>query len=87
MDPRIIIDFENEEGVIRRILGVIEQRGFVITSIAFPESEGLCRLTAGLKARGEGRSLEVLGRQLARLHSVENVQVPQGQTEFDRECA
>ncbi len=87
MDFRITIDFENDEGAVRRILGVIEQRGFEIVSIAMPGAEGTVSMTVGLKPRGEGRSIEILGRQIARLHSVQNVQTTQGQTEFERECA
>jgi acetolactate synthase regulatory subunit len=79
MDPRITIDFENGEGEIRRILGVIEQRGFEISSIALPDFDGQARIIVGLKPRGQGRSLDVLGRQIARLHNVRGVQVPQGQ--------
>ena len=79
MEPRMSIDFENAEGEIRRILGVIEQRGFEIRSIALPDSDGEARITVGLKPRGQGRSLDVLGRQIARLHNVKGVQVPQGQ--------
>lgn len=78
MDPRITIDFENNEGEIRRILGVIEQRGFEISSIALPDGAGQASMTVGLKPRGAGRSVETLGRQIARLQSVKAVQAPQG---------
>lgn len=78
MEPRITIGFENGEGEIRRILGVIEQRGFEIISIALPESGNEASMTVGLKPRGAGRSIEILGRQISRLQSVRSVQAPQG---------
>ena len=78
MDPRITIGFENGEGEIRRILGVIEQRGFEIMSIALPEAGKEASMTVGLKPRGAGRSVDVLGRQIARLQSVRSVQAPEG---------
>ncbi len=78
MEPRISIDFENDEGAVRRILGVIEQRGFEIHSIALPGAEGLASMTIGLKPRGS-RSLDILGRQIARLHCVRRVRDHEGQ--------
>lgn len=81
MEPQITVEFRNGEGEIRRILGVIEQRGFEIVSIALPQDEGRedARMTIGLRPRGAGRSVETLGLQLTRLQNVRAVQAPQSE--------
>lgn len=88
MEPHITIDFENDEGAVRRLLGVIEQRGFEIRSIQLPVPETeISTMTVVLKPRGEGRSVEILSRKIAGLYCVKAVQAHPAESEFERECA
>ena len=62
------------EGAMLRTVGLIERRGFMLRSCRLHDAEGGRRL---LEVTLEsGRPVEVLKRQLERLHDVLSVQLP-----------
>ena len=72
---RLFIEFDACEGAIVRIVGLVERRGFRVCRAAMSEQPGgregsLALLVA---PRDPGRCIEVLARQLERLHEVKRV--------------
>lgn len=68
------IEFEADEGALVRLLGLIQRRGFVVQSIAMPESEGsrkVMHLT--VSPLQVAYRIDVLQRQITRLYEVRAV--------------
>lgn len=69
----IKIEFDDAEGALRRLLGVIEARGFDVRAMSMEADIGGSDMTVGVAPRDEGRCVDVLSRQIARLHGVRRV--------------
>jgi acetolactate synthase regulatory subunit len=72
MSDRIIVDFLVEEGAARRLLGLVEQRGFAVLTIEMRAQPCGRRalMTLDVAPRNAAKRSEVLVRQLERLHGV-----------------
>jgi acetolactate synthase II small subunit len=69
---RLVVEYLAGEGALVRILGLVERRGFVLRRSVMAELPCGRRATLALtvEPRDPGRSIEILARQLARLHGV-----------------
>ncbi|MEW4448855.1 ACT domain-containing protein [Qipengyuania sp. JC766] len=67
----IRIEFLCGEGTLRRILGVIETRGFHVRSMQMGSDCDRSVMTLAVDPRDGTRRIETLMRQLARLYEVE----------------
>ena len=67
----IRIRFETREGMLRRVLGLIEARGFAIRSMQLTSDERHSVATLGLRAIDDSRRIEKLLRLLSRFDGVE----------------
>tara|TARA_R110000868_G_scaffold102524_7_gene282391 strand:- start:6023 stop:6340 length:318 start_codon:yes stop_codon:yes gene_type:complete len=71
------IEIFETEGALVRLLGLIERRGFTISSMAMSApSNGSARVTVDIASRGGMRQIEVLTRQIERLFDVHAVSSP-----------
>ena len=82
----IRIEFDSVEGAIRRLLGVVEQRGFEVRSMSVGSDMDNSRMTLGLAPRDAGRSLDILSRQIARVEGVRTVVRVNAAAPFEREA-
>ena len=69
----ITIEFDGAEGALRRLLGLIEARGFDVRAMSMEKNLDRSDMTVGVAPRDDGRCIDVLSRQLARLHGVHRV--------------
>lgn len=69
----IRIEFLCGEGTLRRLLGVIETRGYNIRSMQLGSDMDRSAMTLSIDPRDGGRRIETLLRQIARVYEVENV--------------
>jgi acetolactate synthase small subunit len=77
MSNTLHIEIFETEGALVRLIGLIERRGFVISSMAMSApSNGSARVTVDVAARGGARQIEVLTRQIERLFDVHAVSTP-----------
>lgn len=77
MSNTLNIEIFETEGALLRLVGLIERRGFTISSMAMSApSNGSARVTVELAARGTGRQIDVLTRQIERLFDVHAVSRP-----------
>lgn len=67
------IEFDSAEGAIRRLIGVIEARGFQVRNMTMGCDMSRSNMTVAVTPRDSGRCLEVLSRQIARVNGVHNV--------------
>ena len=74
-NERIFVEFEAVEGAVLRMIGLIERRGFRIRKVAMSEQPCGRRgsLALVVAPTDPGRSVDVLARQLGRVHGVWNV--------------
>lgn len=71
------IEIFETEGALVRLLGLIERRGFTISSMAMSApSNGSARVTVDIASRGGVRQIDVLTRQIERLFDVHAVSGP-----------
>jgi acetolactate synthase regulatory subunit len=72
---RLFVEFEIAEGAVVRMLGLIERRGFRVRRVAMAEQPCGRRASLALMIApmDDGRSVDVLARQLERLHGVRQV--------------
>lgn len=69
----LTIEFDSAEGSIRRLLGVIEARGFQVRTMTMGSDLERANITVGITPRDEGRCVNVLSRQIARVSGVHHV--------------
>ncbi len=74
----ISIEIARAEGAIQRLFGLIERRGFELTSFNMPEnhphgSNDAFHITVGISPRDASRSVDVLSRQIGRLHGIRRI--------------
>ncbi len=69
---RLFVEFEIAEGAVVRMLGLIERRGFRVRRVAMAEQPCGRRasLALAIAPMDDGRCVDVLARQLERLHGV-----------------
>ena len=67
---QIRIRFETREGMLRRLLGLIEARGFAIRSMHMTSDDATSVATLGLVPLDESRRIGTLLRLLARFDTV-----------------
>ena len=72
---RLTLEMNDQEGALLRLLGTTERRGWRSVGVNASARDG--RLTVTLTVRGDG-SVDLLRRQLHRLHEVEKVCVAPG---------
>ncbi len=82
MTHRLFIEFLAAEGAVKRMLGLIERRGFILRRISMAELPDGRRASLALEveARDPGRSIETLSRQVERLHGVTGITHQRGFT-------
>src|SRR4051812_40595510 len=70
------VSFDGEEGAILRLLGLIQRRGFSVEGIDMPQTDDT-RKTVMLTVKPVGLAyrVDVLQRQIERLHEVREVSV------------
>ena len=68
------------EGAIVRTLGLIERRGFAVTAVTTRSDAGSETLVMRLEVACEGRSFDVLIRQILRLFDVRAALLLESQT-------
>lgn len=74
----ICIEITRSEGAIQRLFGLIERRGFELTSFNMPEvhphgANDAYHVTVGISPRDASRSVDVLSRQIGRLHGIRRI--------------
>ena len=74
-NERIFVEFEAVEGAVLRMIGLVERRGFRIRRVAMAEQPCGRRGSLALLVAptDPGRSVDVLARQLGRVHGVWSV--------------
>ena len=83
MAGEIVIDFNRSEGVVLRLIGLVERRGFEVTSVSMPDAgPGPSRLTLGLRAREESRRVDGLSRHIAKVYGVTHVHAVKARPAF-----
>lgn len=72
---RLFVEFETAEGAVLRMMGLVERRGFRIRRVAMAEQPNgrTGSLALVIVPHDGNRSIEVLTRQLERLHGVRSV--------------
>ena len=72
---RLVVEYLAGEGALVRMLGLVERRGFILRRAVMAELPCGRRATLALTVapRDCGRSVEILARQLGRLHGVGRV--------------
>lgn len=74
MDHMLHIELDHAEGAVRRVLGVVEGRGFEIRSISMDAVQAeAASMMLCVHGRGPGRDPDILKRQIARLYGVRRV--------------
>jgi acetolactate synthase II small subunit len=83
MTGEIVIDFNRSEGAVLRLIGLVERRGFEVTSVTMPEANiGPARLTLGLAPREATRCFNTLTRHVAKVHGVTGVRAAHSHPPF-----
>lgn len=68
------VEFEADEGALVRLLGLIQRRGFIVQSVAMPESEGTRKVIhLTVSPLQPAYRIEILQRQIERLYEVRAV--------------
>lgn len=65
------IEFENTEGALLRLIGLVERRGFDVASLHMPDTtSGIANVDLWVRRREDSRDIRVLQRQISRLIGV-----------------
>lgn len=67
MTDTLLIQIDRSEGSLQRLIGLIERRGFHIDRMHVTDSGAHREVRVGVRARDNGRCVDVLGRQIDRL--------------------
>jgi acetolactate synthase regulatory subunit len=73
MNHTLNLTIEKVEGAIIRTLGLIERRGFSVTSIDARADESAGEMELVIELSGSGRPVETLARQIGKLFDVRAV--------------
>lgn len=83
MTGEIVIDFNRSEGAVLRLIGLVERRGFEVTSVDMPQTDaGPAQLTLGLSPREATRCFNTLTRHVAKVQGVTAVRAAQAHPPF-----
>jgi len=66
----IHVELDRAEGSLQRLIGLVERRGFEIDRFEMEGNGAMRSVTLAVRARGGGRCIDVLGRQIDRLVGV-----------------
>ncbi|WP_420607503.1 ACT domain-containing protein [Novosphingopyxis sp.] len=81
----IRVEFAFAEGALRRLLGVIEARGWIICSMQMGSDGDRSIMTLSIDPRDGGRKIDTLIRQISRTYGVVEAAHIDGATSFIRE--
>ena len=73
MNHTMTLTIQRVEGALIRALGLIERRGFAVTSIDASADEAAQQMELTIEVRSSGRSVDVLARQIEKLFDVRSV--------------
>ncbi|UCC13522.1 MAG: ACT domain-containing protein [Gammaproteobacteria bacterium] len=73
MNHTMTLTIQRVEGALIRALGLIERRGFAVTSIDASADEAAQQMELTIEVRSPGRSADVLARQIEKLFDVRSV--------------
>lgn len=74
---RLTISFAPGEGVIIRIVGLIERRGFDVRSLTVSEADGTATMAVDVEPRDAARRIPVLAQHVGKLVDVRRVSFEQ----------
>lgn len=70
MTRTILCELDRAEGSLPRLIGLVERRGFHIDALRMRETADTRKVVLGVRGRDDSRCVELLGRQIDRLHGV-----------------
>ena len=73
MNHTLRMNIYKVEGALIRLLGLIERRGFSVTSMNAHADEGQQHVEVTVHVHSTGRSVETLARQIQKLYDVRSV--------------
>jgi acetolactate synthase regulatory subunit len=73
MNHTLRMNMHKAEGSIIRLLGLIERRGFSVTTMNARSDDAAQQLEITVQLHSTGRSVEVLTRQIEKLYDVRTV--------------
>ena len=73
MNHTMTLTIQRVEGALIRALGLIERRGFAVTSIDASADEAAQQMELTIEVCSPGRSVDVLARQIEKLFDVRSV--------------
>lgn len=77
MSNTLHVEIFEAEGALVRLIGLVERRGFTISSMAMSApSNGSSRVTLDIASRSGARQIDILTRQIERLFDVHAVSRP-----------
>jgi|AntRauTorcE11897_2_1112592.scaffolds.fasta_scaffold00908_2 acetolactate synthase regulatory subunit len=84
MQHRLSIQMQNNEGALVRLLGLIQRRGFTVEDINMPNTSGNVKsVSLAVSPDHDGRSIDVLQKQITRLYDVDAVTIDGPTVEAD----
>ena len=83
MISTIELSLERAEGAIIRAIGLIERRGFAVTSINTTAQDNADTLALRLEVASRGRPFDVLVRQIEKLFDVRSARLVETVAEAD----
>ena len=73
MNHTMTLTIQRAEGALIRALGLIERRGFAVTSIITSSDDSAQQMELTVEVRSSGRSVDTLARQIEKLFDVRAV--------------
>jgi acetolactate synthase II small subunit len=73
MNHTLQMNIQKVEGAIIRLLGLIERRGFSVTTMNARTDEAAQQVEITVQVRSAGRSVETLAKQIEKLYDVRSV--------------
>ena len=73
MNHTLRMNVHKVEGALVRLLGLIERRGFAVTSMNAHPDESAQHVEVTVSVHSAGRSVETLARQIQKLYDVRSV--------------
>jgi acetolactate synthase II small subunit len=73
MNHTMTLTIQRAEGALIRALGLIERRGFAVTSIITSSDDSAQQMELTVEVKSSGRSVDTLARQIEKLFDVRSV--------------
>lgn len=73
MNHTLRMNITKVEGALIRLLGLIERRGFAVTSMNAHTDDGAQQVEVTVHLHSAGRSVDTLARQIQKLYEVRSV--------------